>query len=65
MERISTSKGLQAANLVQFGLRHNNCGELLGQVGPTASSITEGNLSTHERWYQNRFVCQYHLVIGR
>ena len=35
------------ANLVQLDLRHNNYGELLAHVGPTASSITEGNLSTH------------------
>ena len=25
-------------------------GELLAQVGPTASNIAEGNLSTHEFW---------------
>ena len=25
-------------------------GELLAQLGPTASDIAEGNLSTHERW---------------
>ena len=25
-------------------------GELLAQLGPTASNIDEGNLSTHERW---------------
>ena len=25
-------------------------GELLAQMGPTASNIAEGNLSTHERW---------------
>ena len=27
------------AYLVQLGLRQNNYGELLGQIGPTASSI--------------------------
>ena len=31
-------------------------GELLAQVGPTASNIAEGNLSTHERWPLNPFV---------
>ena len=30
-------------------VRHNNYGELLAHVGPTASSIAKGNLSTHER----------------
>ena len=25
-------------------------GELLAQLGPTASNIAEGNLSTHELW---------------
>ena len=25
-------------------------GELLAQLGPTASNIAEGDLSTHERW---------------
>ena len=25
-------------------------GELLAQLGPTASNIAEGNLPTHERW---------------
>ena len=25
-------------------------GKLLAQLGPTASNIAEGNLSTHERW---------------
>ena len=29
---------------------HDNCDELLAQVGPTVSSITEGNQSTHEPW---------------
>ena len=37
-------------------VRHNNYGELLDQVGPTASSIAEGNLSTQERWHLNYFV---------
>ena len=44
-------------------VRHNN-GELLAQVGPTASSIAEGNLSTHERWHLNHFVYKYHYYIG-
>ena len=35
---------------------HNNYGELLAQVGPTASSIAEGNLSINERWHLNHFV---------
>ena len=33
-------------------------GELLTQVGPTASNIAEGNLSTHERWPLRHFVYQ-------
>ena len=37
-------------------VRHNNYGDLLSQVGPTASSIAEGNLSAHERWCLNHFV---------
>ena len=37
-------------------VRHNNYGERLGHVGPTVSSIAEGNLPTHERWHLNHFV---------
>ena len=31
-------------------------GELLAQVGPTASNIAEGNLSTRKHWPLNHFV---------
>ena len=47
LERISTWRGPQVVNLPRLDTTN---GELLAQLGPTASNIAEGDLSTHERW---------------
>ena len=39
-------------------------GELLVQVGPTASHIAKGNLSTHERWPLNHFTSTTNILEG-
>ena len=37
-------------------VRHNNYGEYLAEVEPTASIIAEGKLSTDEGWPRNHVV---------
>ena len=39
-------------------------GELLVQVGPTASNIAEGNLFTHERCPLNHFTSTTNILEG-
>ena len=48
VEKISTWRGPQVVNLPRLDTTN---GELLAQLGPIASNIAEGNLSTHERWF--------------